>query len=90
MQLLVSALQLTDSTLGKAKPVPSEDNSTAAELEPPKEVTIPWLLKHVPVKLWLTAGGLLIAVFIAGIKAGRHITCPRDLRRKEGAICLEQ
>jgi hypothetical protein len=60
-----------DSVLGKAESVPSENDRTLAELEPPKVVTIPWLLKHVPAMLWITAGGLLVAAFVAGIRVGQ-------------------
>lgn len=39
------------------------------EAEVPNKITLPWLFRHVPASLWLAAGGLLIAAFIAGIKA---------------------
>ncbi len=41
----------------------------APELTVPEKVTIPWLLKHVPVTLWTAAVGLLIGAFICGVKA---------------------
>ena len=39
------------------------------ELAAPEKVTLIWLLRHVPVKLWLLAGGVLFATFTLGIKA---------------------
>ena len=39
------------------------------ELAAPETVTLIWLVRHVPVKLWLMAGGALLAVFTLGIKA---------------------
>jgi len=43
----------------------------ATELPPPENVTLPWLVRHVPVRLWLTAVGLLAATFVAGVQASR-------------------
>ncbi len=39
------------------------------ELAAPEKVTLIWLVHHVPVKLWLLAGGILFATFTLGIKA---------------------
>lgn len=41
------------------------------ELLLPEKVTIPWLIKHVPVNLWLTILGLLLTVFLIGINSTR-------------------
>ncbi len=41
------------------------------DLLPPEKVTIPWLLKHVPVRLWLAVFGLLLAAFLAGVNSTR-------------------
>lgn len=41
------------------------------ELLLPEKVTIPWLIKHVPVSLWLTILGLLLTVFFIGINSTR-------------------
>jgi len=41
------------------------------ELLPPEKVTIPWLLKHVPVRLWLAVLGLLFAAFLIGVNSTR-------------------
>lgn len=50
-------------------------NPPIVELEPPSKVTIPWLFRHVPVPLWLSAvsiiGGALIAAFLLGIRASQ-------------------
>ena len=37
--------------------------------EPSSKITISWLVKHVPISLWLTALGILGGVFILGIEA---------------------
>jgi hypothetical protein len=47
-------------------------------LEPPDKVTIPWLLKHVPVMLWVAFLGLLLASYSLGVKTS-HISLIRDL-----------
>lgn len=39
------------------------------ELTAPDKVTLIWLVHHVPVKLWLLAGGVIFAAFTFGIKA---------------------
>lgn len=41
------------------------------ELPPPEKVTIPWLVKHVPVRLWLAVLGLLLTAFLVGINSTR-------------------
>lgn len=47
-------------------------------LEPPEKVTIPWLLKHVPVMLWITFFGLLVAAYSFGVKTS-DIPLVRDI-----------
>lgn len=47
-------------------------------LEPPDKVTIQWLIKHVPVMLWLASFGLLVAAYSFGVKTS-HISLIRDL-----------
>jgi hypothetical protein len=37
----------------------------------PEPVTISWLVRHVPVGLWLSFGALLCATFLAGAKVGQ-------------------
>lgn len=39
------------------------------ELAAPEKVTLIWLARHVPVKLWLGAGVTLLAAFALGVKA---------------------
>jgi len=48
-----------------------ETTITKGELTPPEKVTIPWLVKHVPWALWVSAVGALLAAFIAGVALGR-------------------
>jgi uncharacterized protein YlbG (UPF0298 family) len=45
--------------------------NSSHHLPPPEKVTIPWLFKHVPVRLWIAALGLLIAAFLAGVSSTR-------------------
>ncbi len=47
-------------------------------LAPPEKVTIPWLLMHVPVMLWIAFFGLLLASYSFGVKTS-HIPLIRDL-----------
>lgn len=46
-----------------------EETVANEELVVPEKVTLVWLVRHVPVTLWLLAGGLLFAAFTLGIKA---------------------
>jgi len=46
-----------------------EATVTCKELAAPEKVTLIWLARHVPVTLWLLAGGVLLATFTLGIKA---------------------
>ena len=41
------------------------------ELLPPEKVTIPWLIKYVPIHLWIAVFGLLLSVFLIGINSTR-------------------
>lgn len=43
----------------------------AVELAVPERVTVVWLARHVPIGLWLTAGGILVAAFLLGAAAGQ-------------------
>ncbi len=45
--------------------------SNRKELEPPQRVTVSWLIKHVPIKFWVTLLGIIVAAFILGIRASR-------------------
>lgn len=58
---------------GKLKKERKQDQTanTVPDSLKPEKITILWLIKHVPITLWLTAAGLLIAVFLAGIKASK-------------------
>jgi hypothetical protein len=40
------------------------------ELEPPKKITIPWLIQHVEVKHWAMVITILVALFSAGVYFG--------------------
>ena len=69
MQCLITAVELLDSATSEiVLPCPQQLAEAKRELDIPQQVTIPWLLKHVPVSLWLTAGGFLVAAFLGGIK----------------------
>jgi hypothetical protein len=41
------------------------------ELLPPEKVTIPWLVKHVPIHIWLTVLGFLLTAFLVGVNSTR-------------------
>jgi hypothetical protein len=46
---------------------------TDAELESPEfdKITLPWLVHHLPLKLWISAVGVVAIVFIAGMQVGQ-------------------
>ncbi|MBS1191388.1 MAG: hypothetical protein H6R10_3180, partial [Rhodocyclaceae bacterium] len=45
--------------------------SAKADLPVPERVTLRWLFQHVHVSLWVSAAGLLCAVFVAGVQSSR-------------------
>jgi len=40
------------------------------DLEEPAKVTLHWLFRHVPIRLWIWLVGLLITAFIIGVRIG--------------------
>jgi len=71
---LEHAKAIINSCIDEIKQYWKENEPTSIsphELCPPEEVTIPWLLKHVPVRLWLAALSLLLAAFLAGVGSTR-------------------
>jgi hypothetical protein len=42
------------------------------ELEYPKQVTLVWLKKHVPIKFWISLVSLLVASFFTGVTASEY------------------
>ena len=77
-QFLTTALELMDSPPGDALPSdipihggPVERQMVRAKLDVPEKVTISWLVRNVPATLWATGGGIIVAVFMAGIKAAQ-------------------
>ncbi|MBK6728377.1 MAG: hypothetical protein IPG63_14195 [Xanthomonadales bacterium] len=49
----------------------AEVNATRTPLVLPEEVTIRWVINHVPVRGWFAAGAVLVAAFGGGIGFGR-------------------
>jgi len=70
---------------GKPKKASKQDQNskTSPKLLKSEKITIYWLFKHVPIKLWLAAIGLLIAIFIAGIEAS-ELTLIKELKELFG------
>lgn len=52
-------------------PVGANSKRPNAALPYPEKVTIPWLIKHVPVTHWISAFAILLAVFVSGIQASK-------------------
>ena len=79
MSLIPAVRDMTQQAIGvfrsgrieeiKKEPREREDAVIYRELAPPEKVTLLWLVRHVPVSLWLIAGGLLLAAFTLGMKA---------------------
>jgi len=82
-QNLQTALDLFDSAIMKMVPprtnirrgapllTPSASVSpakTGNSLEPPEKVTIPWLVRHVPISGWGIGIGLLVGAFLLGVR----------------------
>jgi hypothetical protein len=69
VQCLTTAVELLESAASEIV-LPHAQQFATVEGEPtvPQHVTILWLLKHVPITLWLTAIGVLLAVFLFGIE----------------------
>src|SRR5580693_6890821 len=54
--------------------LPQEESAQAADVSPlaaPDKVTLKWLHDNVPVGLWWTALGVLVAAFLVGVTAGQ-------------------
>ena len=68
MLLLETAKDLLNSNIAVIENT-ATSHMEKTELKPTEKVTIPWLIKHVSIPLWAGAISLLIAVFVAGIKA---------------------
>ena len=43
------------------------------KLESPKfdKITLPWLVHHLPLRLWISALGIVAVVFVAGVQVGQ-------------------
>lgn len=63
---------LRSGRLEEVKEEPQKEEAVVyKELAAPEKVTLIWLVHHVPVKLWLLAGGGVLAAFTLGIKASK-------------------
>ena len=68
---------------GSTASVPSAQSpESATGLTFPEKVTISWLYHHIPVPIWATLVGLIIAAFMGGVTAGQT-TFARELLGKE-------
>lgn len=50
---------------------PAVTATASAGLETPEQITVPWLLAHVPISFWIAAAGLLVSAFAGGIRVGQ-------------------
>lgn len=89
-QSLTTALELMDSPPGDALPsdIPIYGSTVSKQMVPtepevPGKVTISWLARHVPVKLWAAGVGIIVAIFVAGIKAAQF----RFVQEIVGVVC---
>lgn len=89
-QSLITALELMDSPPGHALPndipihgTPVPKVMAPREPDAPEKVTISWLARHVPVKLWAAGAGIILGIFVAGIKAAQY----RFVQEIVGAVC---
>ena len=59
--------------IDESAPPPAADQSAAAAapLPVPDKVTLPWLVKNVPVTLWLSAATIAGVLFVAGVQSTR-------------------
>jgi hypothetical protein len=72
-QLLLATLSPRRETEGpSSQPPQARRHASAAgsELAVPEKVTLTWLAKHVPVGLWASAVGIVLAAFAIGVKIG--------------------
>jgi len=60
----------------------NKGKSYRADLKEPAKVTLFWLFRHVSISFWLSLAGLLIAVFMIGVKVGQ-IDWVQDLISKK-------
>jgi len=50
------------------KPMANEKKLELPEFE---KITLPWLADHLPLKLWMSAFGIVAIVFVAGVQVGQ-------------------
>ena len=68
---LITRIERNPEILSAGQRVREESLPIQPEPELPEKVTLIWLVRHVPVSFWITAAGLLVAAFVAGIQASR-------------------
>ena len=49
----------------------SKKDAAKPEMPPDEKITIDWLMKHVPFRLWASFAGLLLGAFGAGVTVGQ-------------------
>jgi hypothetical protein len=54
-----------------SKKMKSKKDAAKPEMPPDEKITLDWLMKHVPFKLWVSFAAILLFVFSAGITAGQ-------------------
>ena len=78
MSLIPTVRDMTQQAIGvfrsgrleeMKKQPPREEAVIYKKLAAPEKVTLAWLAHHVPVSLWITAGGVVLAAFALGLKA---------------------
>jgi hypothetical protein len=76
MSLVPSVRDITQQAIGVMRSGRLDEVNKEPEkrresmLSPPDKVTLVWLVRHVPISLWLIAFGLLASAFALGLKAG--------------------
>lgn len=60
------------------KPMEKEKKLDSPEFD---KITLPWLVHHLPLKLWMSAVGVVVIVFAAGVQVGQ-ISVVRELLGK--------
>ena len=63
----------------KIREASKTEEVVSKELAAPDKVTLLWLHHHVPVNIWLIAGGVLLTVFIFGIDVGTWWQFVKDI-----------
>lgn len=74
---------------GDPKRSTSKVSDPTSEVTFPEKVTVMWLLKHIPIGMWLAAASILLAVFYMGINFGNTEFYKSLIQSSDDSVLVE-